>query len=399
VKFEKKRTLKIAVTFLTIGILIGTMITYASNPSPSYLSGGIYAGAPSYTVFNEGSTYYAKNAYGAIDYSGINATTIIQNALDGLTSGRTWKEKVLLQGYFVITETIDLPSYVSIELDGNMTLADNTNKDMIECNTTVHTDWVGGVLSGNHQAQTSGKGMDLNNFCYGTIKNVFFYEFEESAIELSAISGETEGVIIHENVFRGNKGSAIKTESNVKDSSFCYNRMEDLTSFGIACTGLLTSIIGFNTISAEVQSGISLSSCNDNVVIGNDVDSCGQNGIQIVSSNLMPNSVVGNTLYNNVWHGIVIDDSNNTVVSDNICYTNGYDGINIQGASMFNVISGNICTDGSSPTQDYGIREQDTTDYNIITDNICLRNVNYGIKQVGSNTKVHNCWNGTDWIA
>lgn len=81
---------KFVFTLSLIAILIGTFAlgftTYVlANPSPStsgYSEGGPHPGAPSYTVWKEDSTYYAKNKYGTIDYEGSNASQIINNAID-----------------------------------------------------------------------------------------------------------------------------------------------------------------------------------------------------------------------------------------------------------------------------------------------------------------------------
>lgn len=84
----QKRSLGIAVGFLLIGVLVGTIVSYAaSNGTTFTISQGIYPGAPSYTIWKEGSIYYAKNAYGLIDYSGADASTVIQAAINALTSG------------------------------------------------------------------------------------------------------------------------------------------------------------------------------------------------------------------------------------------------------------------------------------------------------------------------
>lgn len=54
-------------------------------------SGGVYVSAvksPGYTIFIDGSTIKAVNALtGAVDYSGTDAATVIQAAIDALTSG------------------------------------------------------------------------------------------------------------------------------------------------------------------------------------------------------------------------------------------------------------------------------------------------------------------------
>jgi len=52
-----------------------------------------------YIIGVDGSTYYAKSGKtGKIEYSGSDATMVIHNAIDALTSERTWKEKIVLKG-------------------------------------------------------------------------------------------------------------------------------------------------------------------------------------------------------------------------------------------------------------------------------------------------------------
>jgi hypothetical protein len=53
------------------------------------ITGGIYPGAPSYTVWGESGTYYAKGANGNIDWSSTNATYVIQSAISSTTNPKT----------------------------------------------------------------------------------------------------------------------------------------------------------------------------------------------------------------------------------------------------------------------------------------------------------------------
>lgn len=63
--------------------LITGIVVYAATPSTAVtISAGHYPNATSYTIFKDGSTYYAKNSYGAIIYSGTNATTVFQAIFD-----------------------------------------------------------------------------------------------------------------------------------------------------------------------------------------------------------------------------------------------------------------------------------------------------------------------------
>ena len=74
----------IIVSAFLISILIAYLFgVYATSPSttPTF-STGPYPGAPTYTIYTDGSWYYAKNAYGAINYSGTDASQVVQNVFD-----------------------------------------------------------------------------------------------------------------------------------------------------------------------------------------------------------------------------------------------------------------------------------------------------------------------------
>ena len=123
-KFEKQVSLKWAIALVLIACLVSSSIVYyvfAVSPSSAFtISSGVYPGAPSYTVWEEGGYYFAKDANGEIDYSGTDASTVIQAALDGLTSGRTWKEKVVLKGDFSLSTTLTIRSYTLLEVYGKL---------------------------------------------------------------------------------------------------------------------------------------------------------------------------------------------------------------------------------------------------------------------------------------
>lgn len=139
-KFEKKVSWKVAIALVLVAILVSSTIvyTFAVSPGSTFtISLGIYPGAPSYTVWREGSNCFAKDVNGFIAYSGTNAGQIINWALGNLTSGRTWKEKVLLKGNFPLTIPLSLASYTILDIQGKLTVA--TNIDAIQIIGTVGT--------------------------------------------------------------------------------------------------------------------------------------------------------------------------------------------------------------------------------------------------------------------
>ncbi len=105
-----------------------------------------------YKVYLSGSTYYVKNAAGATVYSSTNAAASIQKALSSLTSGRTVKETVQLQGSFVLTKALSVPSYTVLNLDGTITMGAGSNTNMIYSSGVSYVDIVGGEWNGNQAA-------------------------------------------------------------------------------------------------------------------------------------------------------------------------------------------------------------------------------------------------------
>ena len=112
----------------------------------------------SYIIFADsadGNKIKAKNGKtGKIDYFGTDASTVIQSAALALTSGRTWKEKVVLKGNFTISMPISVPSYSVLEVDGRLTLANGVNDPILKASSATDVEVVGGVLDGNEAGQT-----------------------------------------------------------------------------------------------------------------------------------------------------------------------------------------------------------------------------------------------------
>lgn len=76
------------VAILLLFTSINIMISATSPNIPTVIEPGSMVGDASFIIFVDGVTYYAKNGTtGGIDYSGTNATTVIQDAIDVLPSG------------------------------------------------------------------------------------------------------------------------------------------------------------------------------------------------------------------------------------------------------------------------------------------------------------------------
>jgi parallel beta-helix repeat protein len=117
----------------------------------------------------------AANAGGT---SGTDAQAVIQAALDNLTSGRDYKETVVLKGDIALDSSIDLNSYTTLDMRGaRLTLDNSADEDVIKNKDANNTyiDIIGGVIDGNQANQTAAQvisGIYFDTVTYGNIMGV-----------------------------------------------------------------------------------------------------------------------------------------------------------------------------------------------------------------------------------
>jgi len=118
-KVPRQVSLKHLAIIVISTILLTSFIFYVLAPTPSstfWISGGIYPGAPSYTIFREGSNYFAKDSNGEIEFSGTNASEIILNSLGNWTT-------FITEGIYTINTEIPIPDHdVTIIGEGETTM-------------------------------------------------------------------------------------------------------------------------------------------------------------------------------------------------------------------------------------------------------------------------------------
>ena len=112
--------------------------------------------APKFTVSVSGSSNVVKNAAGTTVYTSSNAATAINYAINSLTSGRTTMEKVLLQGTFTISSSINIASYTILQSDTGtkITAANGMSGLMVTATGKSNFEIVGGEWNGNRANRT-----------------------------------------------------------------------------------------------------------------------------------------------------------------------------------------------------------------------------------------------------
>ena len=107
-KFPKQVSLRHLAIIVISTILLTSSVFYVLAATPTstfWISSGVYPGAPSYTIWKEGSNYFAKDANGEIEFSGTNATEVIEDAIDNAPD---W-------GYVKALGTITIENTIEIE--------------------------------------------------------------------------------------------------------------------------------------------------------------------------------------------------------------------------------------------------------------------------------------------
>lgn len=122
-KHERKIVSSLATVIILVWIIGSALFVNAASTSNIFvISTGAYPGSSSYTIFSDGLNYYAKNGYGAIDFTSTDASTVINQAIRALPVidsnpysncnpfGKRTGEIVLTAGEYHISSSIVLAS-------------------------------------------------------------------------------------------------------------------------------------------------------------------------------------------------------------------------------------------------------------------------------------------------
>jgi len=271
------------------------------------LGDGVPVQAANYIIFLDGSTIKARNGTtGKIDYSGTNATTVIQAAHDALTTGGRIHIK---HGEYSIPSTLAI-SNAYIELTGEgpgattgtvLKLADSADCNMINLDVATFFHLINLKLDGNGSNNASGIGVCADSVKGGdstgdiTIDRCFVAAFKEedvywtdcwgSVISNSYIEGSygnygmycaTWHNLFVSTTFNYHAKTAVRLAGDDKASMVnCmivdngYHGVE-VTSGEKIIMGCLIS--GNGTDTADTYDGIVLSSGDNHAIVGNIID-------------------------------------------------------------------------------------------------------------------------------
>jgi len=371
-----------------------------------------------YVIDSDGTNYWATRYDGKIEFYGTDASTVIQSALNALTSGRTWKEKIVLKLNQVVDldAKISMPSYTTFAIEeGVLRRKANTDFNLIEISGKTNVDIVGGIYDGNKDSIATDR--DIIRIANSEYVNAINCHFQNHGYEVIEIVGTSKHIGISNNRFinqrncgvwsqlsGGNRPSFLRIIGNVFDYSYDTENVAIYETDHIIVTG--------NDFSYSNRAGLVVKNSTDFVISDNTFF---ENGRELtddpvsfpsnqpaiyVHTNCEGGTIVGNAI-GKCHIGLYIADSKKISVETNevnLCYGDGMYISNTDGV----LIRGNQICDNSQKQHNYysGITLVKGTDGNkglLIQGNLIAnilagaKQQRFGINEAASGAFAENC--------
>jgi len=341
---------------------------------------------------------------------------VIQYALDQLTSGRSWKEKVLVKSDCEISSTINVPSYTILEIDGKLKLKDGANCDLIKASNVNDVELiVNGELDGNKANQTPTEYIHCINFdTVSRFKIIAEHVTNAYGANVRVVSCRNGIIDVTRSAYAKRIGLFVGTSEDIIIRANCYQSNEDNCVDFSKCKRVQAILIGAESLGNHGVGVYGCKNCEFIVVaFKNNQSGCyvGPSADGTLSEHLKIIAVC----YENSMHGIDIRDGSCSIEVHGDCHTNNrhgillyngvhhisvygnyhnnsqeaagsYDGVRLHDAT-YCLVQAIAIDDQATATQAYGIQESGiASDYNIICGCITVGNATGQIAIVGANT-------------
>jgi len=436
---EKKVSLKtFLVTTALIAVLVfaGTHYIFASSGTIT-IEPSSFAETVEYAIIEEDGLFKAKNGTtGAVEISGTEPIPVVNNAMGNLSSGRTWKETVLIMTEIEIDHDayqITIPNYTILDFNGHtLKVRDSTpyNDDyyLLANRDNPATDI---ELRNMNFDENAAGAPDAWAWVFGwtNTSNLILYncDFSSPVIEYSTYwYGYNNDTEIKYCKFAANDFNLESSDDRLNNLVFEYNEVTNgqIYTRGTAyirynrLIGYDVSIhvgngdeseISHNYIHPTEWSGYFIyviysdrTTINNNIIQGYGTTS----GVGIFWTYCDEILATTNQVYN-VKVGMENDEANNTLISGNTITKSTY-GIELYQSDTCKV-SGNNIRDATRGVYGYGSAKK--SDFNSITDNKFYGEMTYGVyfdSACRYNNIRHNYfnitgtgfnWGGTDNVA
>jgi hypothetical protein len=279
----KKNIASGIVAIFFIGLLIGAVFAYAlTGPQKLTIAAGVYPGSPSFTIWIDAGTTYAKNSYGMISYSSTNASYVLGAAAAASTSplkvqaglyNVTATILFIINGTGIIGDGIDKTVFSAQSSIGNKPVMDCRDLDqMVFKDFTLDMRSIKTLETGLFMGYITRETYDglvqnirvagCNGFglCIGGNPTHRNYRYLVDSNKIEGIAGNdwdiatfvTGNSEIRNNVFSGNDGHFAATVFDADSTAFVYNHFKNIgggwaLALGstIGCTVSGNTFVGF----------------------------------------------------------------------------------------------------------------------------------------------------------
>jgi hypothetical protein len=283
--------------------------------------------------------------------TGANATTVINAALGALTTGRTWKETVVVVGNYVDLGTIYVPSYTLLVIYGSWRLeANHSGSWIVNANGVSGNVWIeicGGKLDGNQANQTTGG--NVINFRMSDDCWVHHMEIICAYRTSASAEGVYEGTGVQ---FAGNGAGTAGSYRGIVAFCRIRNMYKDGVQFERAPDGIVYACTFVTTVSGSWEtSAVQFAYAADNGIcfgctcdVGNLVYTKGYK-IHGCSNCIIAFNIAENARVNGIWLGAYDYADNDNIIMGNRIIGPGLQGTGIilmgPNSSYRNLIMGN----------------------------------------------------------
>ena len=165
---------------------------YSMQKTPAYIVSQVIAGGITYTCMQSGKT-------GALEWYSTDAEAVVEACFGNLTSGRTWKETVVLKGNFSFSDTVDIPSYATVHLAGQVIVEANTDFDTFRIWNVHDVEMYGGIIDGNNKSVSAYNDLiSIYNSVNVIIRDMLMRNHHHECI---VVKGDSHFVTVHDIIF------------------------------------------------------------------------------------------------------------------------------------------------------------------------------------------------------
>ncbi len=299
---------------------------------------GIIKGVSGYTaiVYIDGDTILAEDYKGSTIASGTagkDDATVIQAAIDSLTEGRTWKEKVVAVGRFSVASPIKILDYITFEIQGTITVADGANINIIESaslsDVSFSCEIYGGTLDGNKTNNlTNGNGI-YGIFARTHIHDITIQNCRDNAVHFTGVdwgNNRTSGTVILNSIISDNE-KGIRFGQYCADNRVTNNLIRNNGNESLLFEAAPNTVSGGNHIWSSINGSQLLvcrpvgSSATGMCILGNFFDYVKREAI--VFDAQAPTNIVRSLISNNIFQKVGTE-ANNTYDVIRLTGSGGY---------------------------------------------------------------------------